>query len=146
MSKAKLGAIGMAALVVLYVVLLGQQGYLFLMQDDPTGKVMGFFILVLPAFGIWGIFRELKFGLNIEKLAKTLEDENGWPSFEFSIKPSGRAVKSEALLEFEKFRVAAEADPENWRKWFALGLIYDACGDRKRARMAMRKAIETSQR
>ncbi|MFM2277101.1 MAG: hypothetical protein RIT12_497 [Actinomycetota bacterium] len=146
MSKAKLGAIGMAALVVLYVVLLGQQGYLFLMQDDPTGKVMGFFILVLPAFGIWGIFRELKFGLNIEKLAKTLEDENGWPSFEFSIRPSGRAVKSEALLEFEKFRVASEADPENWRKWFALGLIYDACGDRKRARMAMRKAIETSQR
>ncbi|MEN9971088.1 MAG: hypothetical protein RL146_389 [Actinomycetota bacterium] len=146
MSKAKLGAIGMAALVVLYVVLLGQQGYLFLMQDDPTGKVMGFFILVLPAFGIWGIFRELKFGLNIEKLGKTLEDEKGWPSFEFSIRPSGRAVKSEALLEFEKFRVAAEADPENWRKWFALGLIYDACGDRKRARMAMRKAIETSQR
>jgi hypothetical protein len=146
MSKAKLGAIGMAALVVMYVVLLGQQGYLFLMQDDPTGKVMGFFILVLPAFGIWGIFRELKFGLNIEKLAKTLEDENGWPSFEFSIRPSGRAVKSEALLEFEKFRVAAEADPENWRKWFALGLIYDACGDRKRARMAMRKAIESSQR
>ncbi len=146
MSKAKLGAIGMAALVVLYVVLLGQQGYLFLMQDDPTGKVMGFFILVLPAFGIWGIFRELKFGLNIEKLGKTLEDEKGWPSFEFSIRPSGRAVKSEALLEFEKFRVAAEADPENWRKWFALGLIYDACGDRKRARMAMRKAIESSQR
>jgi len=146
MSKAKLGAIGMAALVVLYVVLLGQQGYLFLMQDDPTGKVMGFFILVLPAFGIWGIFRELKFGLNIEKLGKTLEDEKGWPSFEFSIRPSGRAVKSEALLEFEKFRVAAEVDPENWRKWFALGLIYDACGDRKRARMAMRKAIETSQR
>lgn len=146
MSKAKLGAIGMAALVVLYVVLLGQQGYLFLMQDDPTGKVMGFFILVLPAFGIWGIIRELRFGLQIEKLGQTLEDEKGWPSFEFSIRPSGRAVKSEALLEFEKFRVSAEADPENWRKWFALGLIYDACGDRKRARMAMRKAIETSQR
>ncbi|MFM1846055.1 MAG: hypothetical protein RIS19_528 [Actinomycetota bacterium] len=146
MSKAKLGAIGMAALVVLYVVLLGQQGYQFLMQDDPTGKVMGFFILVLPAFGIWGIIRELRFGLQIEKLGQTLEDEKGWPSFKFSIRPSGRAVKSEALLEFEKFRVAAEADPENWRKWFALGLIYDACGDRKRARMAMRKAIETSQR
>jgi hypothetical protein len=146
MSKAKLGAIGMAALVLLYVGLLGQQGYLFVMQDDPTGKVMGFFILVLPAFGIWGIIRELRFGLQIEKLGQTLEDEKGWPSFEFSIRPSGRAVKSEALLEFEKFKVAAEQDPSNWRKWFALGLIYDACGDRKRARMAMRKAIESSQR
>jgi hypothetical protein len=146
MSKAKLGAIGMAALVLLYVGLLGQQGYLFVMQDDPTGKVMGFFILVLPAFGIWGIIRELRFGLQIEKLGQTLENEKGWPSFEFSIRPSGRAVKSEALLEFEKFKVSAEQDPSNWRKWFALGLIYDACGDRKRARMAMRKAIESSQR
>ena len=146
MSRAKIGAVFMAALVLVYVVLLGRQGYLFFMQDEPVGKVMGFFILVLPAFGFWGIFRELKFGLNVEKLGRTLEDEKGWPSFEFSIRPSGRAVKSEALLEFEKFRVAAEADPENWRKWFALGLIYDACGDRKRARMAMRKAIESSQR
>jgi hypothetical protein len=146
MSRAKIGAVFMAALVLVYVVLLGRQGYLFFMQDEPVGKVMGFFILVLPAFGFWGIFRELKFGLNVEKLGRTLEDEKGWPSFEFSIRPSGRAVKSEALLEFEKFRVAAEADPENWRKWFALGLIYDACGDRKRARIAMRKAIESSQR
>jgi hypothetical protein len=146
MSRAKIGAAFMAALVLVYVVLLGQRGYLFLMQDQPVGKVMGFFILVLPAFGFWGIFRELKFGLNVEKLGRTLEDEKGWPSFEFSLRPSGRAVKSEALLEFERFRVAAELDPENWRKWFALGLIYDACGDRKRARMAMRKAIERSQR
>jgi hypothetical protein len=136
----------MAALVLLYVALLGQQGYLFLIQDNFVSKIMGLSILVLPLFGFWGILRELSFGLKVEKLGKTLEDEKGWPSFEFSIRPSGRAVKSEALLEFEKFRVAAEQDPSNWRKWFALGLIYDACGDRKRARMAMRKAIESSQR
>jgi len=146
MSRAKLGAIGMAALVLLYVALLGQQGYLFLIQDNFVSKIMGLSILVLPLFGFWGILRELNFGLKVEKLGKTLEDEKGWPSFEFSLRPSGRAVKSEALLEFEKFRVAAEQDPSNWRKWFALGLIYDACGDRKRARMAMRKAIESSQR
>lgn len=146
MSRAKLGAIGMAILVLLYVVLLGQQGYLFLIQENFVSKIIGLSILVLPFFGFWGILRELRFGLQVEKLGKTLEDEKGWPSFEFSLRPSGRAVKSEALLEFEKFKVAAEQDPSNWRKWFALGLIYDACGDRKRARMAMRKAIESSQR
>lgn len=146
MSGAKFGAVVMAALVFLYVVLLGQQGYLFLMQDNLVGKIMGLFILILPIFGFWGIFRELKFGLAVEKLGKVLEDEKGWPSFEFSLRPSGRAVKAEALLEFGKYREEAEADSTNWRKWFALGLIYDACGDRKRARMAMRKAIETSQR
>ena len=144
--RAKLGALGMSVLVVFYIVLLGQQGYLFLMQDNLVSQIMGASILVLPVFGVWGIFRELKFGLAVEKLGKKLEDEKGWPSFEFSLRPSGRAVKAEALLEFDKFRQAADADPENWRKWFALGLIYDACGDRRRARMAMRKAIESSQR
>lgn len=144
--RAKLGALGMSVLVVFYIVLLGQQGYLFLMQDNLVSQIMGASILVLPVFGVWGIFRELKFGLAVEKLGQKLENEKGWPSFEFSLRPSGRAVKAEALLEFDKFREAAEADPENWRKWFALGLIYDACGDRKRARMAMRKAIESSQR
>jgi tetratricopeptide (TPR) repeat protein len=136
----------MSVLVVFYIVLLGQQGYLFLMQDNLVSQIMGASILVLPVFGVWGIFRELKFGLAVEKLGKKLEDEKGWPSFEFSLRPSGRAVKAEALLEFDKFCQAADADPENWRKWFALGLIYDACGDRRRARMAMRKAIERSQR
>ena len=144
--RAKLGALGMSVLVVFYIVLLGQQGYLFLMQDNLVSQIMGASILVLPVFGVWGIFRELKFGLAVEKLGQKLENEKGWPSFELSLRPSGRAVKAEALLEFDKFRQAADADPENWRKWFALGLIYDACGDRRRARMAMRKAIERSQR
>jgi len=146
MTGAKLGAAVLAALVFLYIALLGQQGYLFLIQDNLVSKIMGFCILTLPLVGFWGIFTELRFGLRVEKLGKILESEDAWPRFEFSLRPSGRAVKAEALLEFEKYHLEANADPENWRKWFSLGLIYDACGDRKRARMAMRKAIETSQR
>jgi len=146
MTGAKIGAVVMSALVIMYIALLGQQGYLFFIQENPVAKSMGVAILVLPLVGFWGIFRELRFGLAVEKLGKILDAEKGWPIFEFSLKPSGRAVKAEALLEFEKYREEANADPENWRKWFALGLIYDACGDRKRARMAMRKAIDRSQR
>jgi len=146
MTGAKIGAVVMSALVIMYIALLGQQGYLFFIQENPVAKSMGVAILVLPLVGFWGIFRELRFGLAVEKLGKILDTEKGWPIFEFSLKPSGRAVKAEALLEFEKYREEANADPENWRKWFALGLIYDACGDRKRARMAMRKAIDRSQR
>ena len=146
MTSAKLGAVIMSALVVMYLALLGQQGYLFLIQPSPVAQVMGFCILILPLFGAWGIYRELKFGLAIEKLGKALEDEGAWPRFEFSVMPSGRANKAEAMLEFEKYQVAATKEPDNWRSWFALGLIYDACGDRKRARGAMRKAIATSKR
>jgi len=146
MTSAKLGAVVMAALVLMYVALLGQRGYLFLLEANPVAKVIGGSILVIPVVGAWAIYRELRFGLAIEKLGKLLENEGNWPRFRFGVLPSGRANKAEALQEFQEYKDAALADENNWRKWFALGLIYDACGDRKRARSAMRQAIERSQR
>jgi len=38
--------------------------------------------------------------------------------------------------------VQVEAAPEDWRGWYRLGHAYDLAGDRKRARSAMRQAIE----
>jgi len=146
MTSAKLGAVVMAALVLMYVALLGQKGYLFLLESNPVAKVIGGSILVIPVVGAWAIYRELRFGLAIEKLGKLLENEGNWPRFRFGVLPSGRANKAEALQEFQEYKDAALADEDNWRKWFALGLIYDACGDRKRARSAMRQAIDRSQR
>jgi len=146
MTSAKLGAVVMAALVLMYVALLGQKGYLFLLEPNPVAKAIGGSILIIPIVGAWAIYRELRFGLAIEKLGKLLENEGNWPRFRFGVLPSGRANKAEALQEFQEYKDAALADEENWRKWFALGLIYDACGDRKRARSAMRQAIESSQR
>lgn len=146
MTGAKLGAVVMSALVILYLALMGQQGYYFLIQDNWVPKSMGVFILILPIFGFWGIFRELRFGLAIERLGKQLEAEDGWPRFKFGFLPSGRANKNEALLEFPEYQEKVEKDQENWRSWFALGLIYDACGNRKLARKAMRKAIALNQR
>lgn len=135
----------MAALVVMYLALLGQRGILFVLEPNPVAKVMGIAILLLPLVGAWSIYRELRFGLAIERLGKRLEGEGQWPRFRFSIMPSGRANKAEALQEFQEFKDAALADESNWRRWFALGLIYDACGDRKRARAAMRQAILRAQ-
>jgi tetratricopeptide (TPR) repeat protein len=146
MTSAKLGAVVMAALVLMYVALLGQKGYLFLLEPNLVAKVIGGAILVIPFVGAWAIYRELRFGLAIEKLGKLLENEGNWPRFRFGVLPSGRANKAEAIQEFQEYKDAALADEDNWRKWFALGLIYDACGDRKRARSAMRQAIERSQR
>ena len=33
------------------------------------------------------------------------------------------------------------ASPDDWRAWYRLGLAYDASGDRRRAREAVRRAI-----
>jgi len=42
---------------------------------------------------------------------------------------------------FPEFAAALQANPESWQAWLRLGLAYDACGDRRRARWAVRRAI-----
>jgi tetratricopeptide (TPR) repeat protein len=98
-------------------------------------------MLFLPGVAAWGIFLELKFGLRIEKLGELLKTENAWPRFDFELRPSGRPTKQSAEAVFGRYREAVENDESNWRTWFALGLAYDAAGDRARARKAMRQAI-----
>lgn len=141
MTLAKVGAFATAAITLVYVGLLGQHGWLLITSGDPIQITFGALILVFPAFALFSIYREFRFGMQIEKLAKRLETEGAWPEFNFVLRPSGRPTRESAQLEFENYRVKTEAEPAQWRNWFALGLAYDAASDRKRARAAMREAI-----
>jgi Flp pilus assembly protein TadD len=58
--------------------------------------------------------------------------------------PSGRIRRAEADAWFEERRVEAEAAPDDWRSWFRLAHAYNIVGDRRRAREAMRKALDLS--
>lgn len=140
--QAKLGAVVMAALTVMYILLLGQRGFLMLGEPSILAKLLGFFILVFPLFGIAFIFIELRFGLRVEKLAKQVEAEGRWPLRDLPLRPSGRPEKAAADREFERIRDELDQAPEDWHSWFNLGLAYDACGDRRRARASMRKALK----
>jgi hypothetical protein len=139
--QAKLGAIVMAALTLLYVVVLGERGVLMFQQVSPIAKIMGFFILVLPVFGFVGIFVELRFGTRVEAMAKQVEAEGRWPIRDLPVRPSGRPEKAAADREFERIRDELDKAPDDWHSWFNLGIAYDACGDRRRARASMRKAL-----
>jgi Flp pilus assembly protein TadD len=55
--------------------------------------------------------------------------------------PSGRPDRAQADAAFPRYQAEAEADPESWHAWMRLGIVYDACGDRKRARRSIREAI-----
>lgn len=131
----------MTALVVMYLVLVAERSLALIGTADPIAIAIGSGMLFLPAVAFWGIFMELKFGLKIEKLGKQLQQEDSWPLFAFELRPSGRPTKDSAERVFEDFRNQVQIDQTNWKKWFALGLAYDAAGDRSRARKAMRKAI-----
>jgi hypothetical protein len=141
LTSAKFGALFMSALVVMYLVLVAERSFALISSGEPIGIAIGSLMIFLPALAFWGIAMELRFGLRIEKLGEVLKRENAWPQFPFALRPSGRPTKESAQDVFAEFRQKVESDENNWKAWFALGLAYDAAGDRPRARKAMRQAI-----
>lgn len=144
MTSAKFGAIVMTGLLGVYLTLVWERSIALVNSPQPIAVAIGSLMLFLPVVAAWGIFLELRFGLRIEKLGEILKKENAWPRFEFELRPSGRPTRESAEAIFGKYQKLVENDESNWKVWFALGLAYDAAGDRARARKAMRSAIALS--
>jgi tetratricopeptide (TPR) repeat protein len=144
LTSAKFGAIVMTGLLGVYLTLVGERSIALMNSSQPIAVAIGSLMLFLPVVAAWGIFLELRFGLRIEKLGEILKRENAWPRFEFELRPSGRPTRDSAEAIFGKYQKLVENDESNWKVWFALGLAYDAAGDRARARKAMRSAIALS--
>lgn len=125
-----------------YFALIGYRG-LYLLGERAVGlKVLGGAVLALPLVGIWVVGAELRFGYATQRLARRLDDEELEP---LPRTPSGRIDRGAADARFEVRRSQLEADPDNWQCWYRLAVAYDDAGDRRRARAAMRTAIERSQ-
>ena len=144
MTSAKFGAIVMTGLLGVYLTLVWERSIALVNSPQPIAVAIGSLMLFLPVVAAWGIFLELRFGLRIEKLGEILKKDNAWPRFEFELRPSGRPTRESAEAIFGKYQKLVENDESNWKVWFALGLAYDAAGDRARARKAMRSAIALS--
>lgn len=139
--KGRIAALLMAALLVFYLVVVGWRAVLFVQSGNPIGVVIGIALLVLPVIGVWALARELMFGVRSERLVRRLADDGALPVEELPVRPSGRPERSAADADFPRFRAEVEDHPDDWRAWFRLGLAYDAAGDRRRARGAIRTAI-----
>jgi tetratricopeptide (TPR) repeat protein len=141
MSGAKAGAVVMAVLLAVYLALVGWRAVQFVQTGEPIAVVMGVSLIVLPVLAAWAIWRELQFGVRSQRLVQRLEEEGGL-DLGMPLRPSGRPERAAADAAFPAFRDAVESDPDSWRAWLRLGLAYDAAGDRRRARRAVRRAIE----
>jgi cytochrome c-type biogenesis protein CcmH/NrfG len=137
----RIGVLFMAAVLVLYLVLVGQRAVLFLATGEPVAIVIGVTLLVLPVIGIWALAREIVFGVRAEKLGRLLESNNELPDDRLPMRPSGRVERDAADEVFPRYQAEVEAAPTDWKAWYRLGLAYDGAGDRKRARSAIREAI-----
>jgi uncharacterized membrane protein YccC len=139
--KARWTALLLSAVLVFYLVTLGWRGVALIAQGGLLDVVFGLGILALPLLGAWTLWRELRFGRDTETLARDLEARNLLPEDTLPRRPSGRPDRAAADAWFEGFREETRRDPQRWESWFRLSCAYDAAGDRKRARAAMRQAI-----
>ncbi len=139
--KSKLAGLVMAALLLLYLVVVAQYAFVLFGTGQPVAQAMGAALLVLPLIGAWALAVELVFAFRAERLLGLLRAEGGLPVDDLPRLPSGRPDPAAADAQFPVYQAEVEQSPDSWRAWFRLSLAYDASGDRKRARWAMRESI-----
>jgi hypothetical protein len=139
--KNLVAAIVMAVLLALYLVLVVQHAVILLGTGIVVGQLEGVALLVLPLIGAWALIVELRFGIRAQRLLRLMTERGELPVDDLPHLPSGRPDRAAADKEFPKYQAEVEADPANWMRWYRLALAYDACGDRRRARWATRRAI-----
>lgn len=146
----RIGVAVMAIVFILYIWLLGGRSVGLIGAGIHTGEpiavVMGAAMIVFPILGFWALARELWFGWRADRLARRLGQEGLLPSEEVALRPSGGVVRADADALFPAYRSAVEREPDSWRAWFRLAVVYDAAGDRRRAREATRHAIRLESR
>lgn len=127
-------------LLALYLVYTAERGVSLLLSGSVAGVVLGLGMILLPVLGAWALVREILFGTRIQMMAQQLSESGDLAEDNLPRTPSGKVDRDAAAAEFESFAAAVEQEPENWKAWFNLACMYDAVGERKRARAAMRNA------
>ncbi|MGK5640693.1 hypothetical protein ACSNOK_20610 [Streptomyces sp. URMC 126] len=139
--RAKIVYCGLAAVLVVYFVLVGSRGVMLIEQGTAITVAFGIAVLILPFIGAWFLYQTTKFARDANRLARELEAEGGLPVDELERTPSGRVDRDSADAVFARRRAETEAAPEDWRSWFRLAVAYHDARDTPRARKAMQRAI-----
>jgi cytochrome c-type biogenesis protein CcmH/NrfG len=130
----------LAIAVAAYLLLAGVRGWALLTSGQLAGVLLGAAVLALPVVGAWVLWREIAFGYATQQMGEQLATEGDLPIDDFARLPSGRMAPEDARRFLDAERERVDADPEDWRAWYRLGLALDASRDRTRARAAMREA------
>lgn len=140
-NRTKIGVAAVTLLLLFYLVVTFDRARILLADPQPVAKAIGAAYIVLPVLGAWALLRELAFGTGVERMGRELDAEGGLPEDTLPRTAAGRIVRSAADADFARYKEEAQEAPDDWRSWYRLGLAYDASGDRKRARSAMRRAM-----
>lgn len=141
MTRARWGALAMAALLALYLVIVMSYAVRLIAESLPVAQGIGWALIFLPLLGFWALVVEVRFGFRAEALAREYEALGDHHDDPVPARPSGRLERAAAEAAFERYATEVRDNPHSWPQWFRLALSYDAARDRRRARWAMRHAI-----
>lgn len=139
--RAKITYFALAAVLVVYFVLVGSRGVLLIRDGEPVTVVFGAAVLVLPVIGCWFLWQTTMFARSANRLARELEAEGGLPVDTLVRTPGGRIDRDAADAVFAERQAETEKAPNDWRSWFRLAIAYHDARDTPRARKAMQRAI-----
>lgn len=133
-------ALVLTALLAVYVWLVAVRAVQFVATGEPVGIGLGVALLVVPLLVVALIAREWLLAIDVQKMADVLAAAGELPVDDLPRSPGGRIDRGAARAAFEPHRERVQADPQDWRAWYHLTFAYDAAGDRRRARAALRTA------
>ncbi len=133
----------MCVAMLAYVVLLGRLAVAMVGSGRAAAVGLGLALLIMPVIGLWAMIATLRAGFAHQKLARLIaEDGMELDAGALPRRPSGRVQRDAADALFATVRSEVEGNPDDWRRWYRLARAYDYAGDRRRAREAMKTALE----
>lgn len=130
----------MTVLLGLYIWLVGARALTLIQSGTPAAVGIGLGAAVIPIVTVWFVVKEWRQAQVVSRMYRRLEAEGGLIDDDLPRTPAGRVDKEAATADFPRFADAVTKTPKDWRAWFHLGWAYDAAGDRRRARSALRRA------
>jgi cytochrome c-type biogenesis protein CcmH/NrfG len=134
------GAVLITVLLALYVGLVVVRAVQLIGTGNGVGVGLGVALLVLPLVVIGLVAREWWLAVDVRSMADALATAGELPVDDLPRSPGGRIDREVARERFAAARDAVQAAPADWRTWYHLAFAYDAAGDRKAARGALRTA------
>lgn len=137
----RIGVTVMGAALLLYIVIAVWLGVMFFSVGTPLSIGMGVALVIIAPIGAWALVREVMFGFSADRLGRILDGEGGMPEAPEQLTPSGRLRREDVEPLIAQYTTETEADAEDWRARYRLGVVQDAAGRRKDARGSIREAI-----
>ncbi|OSC42393.1 hypothetical protein [Mycobacterium decipiens] len=126
-----------------YLVILGRIAVAMIGSGRAAAVGLGLALLILPGIGLWAMIATLRAGFAHQRLARLIaEDGLELDASALPRRASGRIERAAADALFDTVRTELDSDPDDWRRWYRLARAYDYAGDRRRAREAMKTALE----